>query len=1146
MAYKNPYASLGKTTSNNEYKNPYASMGSSSASQSQYAKMESLEDFEKMAGIMGYKKDKPSIFQRLFKGVTDGVGKVLDFTQRLNYAIAGGAKELVEGGDDALGEAWKGITGSEKDTFSDVLGSAGIENKWVKGIGGFVLDVALDPITYIGGMGLMKRAGIGGKYLTKLGKAEQLNADKAIKSIMRKMQPLLAKDKTGKVASKITSMIKEVGFKLDDVLMKDPDKFFKGITFAGKEMIPRKVALGLYKGTFGQVPDAMAKLAPTNIVRKGYNKLAVKANSLKEGLEQGFSIYAGRKTARAKALVDDIFKTRNVKGMAFDRTTKLYKKMWDKNGLTDKENLRFVEGLISKKRMYAKEINRIGGAKIDKLAAKFNISADKLKAIKDNPKALDALVTDIEKNGGKRIRMYQDLLAELGKKEYKLTKGASKLDDAVLKQMDAIGDFFANKKKLASGLADDEVVDAATKAQRELGEVFWKSDQLEFARVDFLRLQDDMARKARQGNGKLITETGEALTNADKIKRFNKIKADIHSTIEDSTKIIESLKDVRKEARIRVNATALDFSDMGEEANAKMMKFYNDDFSPQLNELSKAAGYTDEPLKYYFPSIDKTKLEDFFKMTSPHGFKQKSMGLYKGAIKDADLIRDPKTAYTLKHQQVITNQLNGQSLEDIVSTYGKTEAQMKAVAGNLAEKWEKVSMNGKTLGYLKEADNKLINGIFYPEINVVDKLAKSLGYDAFTNTFKKAVTAYFPAFHIRNAFSGLIQNYQTLGARVFDPTLIKHQVGVMGGKSKVGLGMFESKGFTGTYRELQEKILKRFGMSSQFAVDFTGDINNPVNFKKMGIARKGGDLVELNQKVQATIVALTQGSSLDDALKLAEKAGFDYGKVTKFEQGVMKRLIPFYSFARKNAGLQLSTAVENPGRILNQVKFPRMLSNIFGGKPSEEDMMGIPPWARDALGFKINDGQIVSNFDAPVKEFLERITDPFGSTLNSINPLIKYPIEGFAGFDFFRGEKVAEINKIDPNLAKMIESDKTPGFIKNLFDISYYDTNEDGKQKRVYKADPYALHFLRSIPISRFQGSIQRIFSDDEQAANKMLSFLIGAKIYDINNELQNKFNEKDLMNDWMENVERHGIGYTQENMMIDKAKARAYREEQE
>lgn len=99
------------------------------------------------------------------------VSKIFDILLRPNYAMAGGVRAQQEAAEEnpdqgflnmGLIPEWfkgaaEGIKGESKETFADVLEGAGVENNVVKGLGGFILDVALDPTTYVGA-GLVKGA----------------------------------------------------------------------------------------------------------------------------------------------------------------------------------------------------------------------------------------------------------------------------------------------------------------------------------------------------------------------------------------------------------------------------------------------------------------------------------------------------------------------------------------------------------------------------------------------------------------------------------------------------------------------------------------------------------------------------------------------------------------------------------------------------------------------------------------------------------------------------------------------------------------------------------------------------------------------------------------------------------------------------
>lgn len=150
----------------------------------------------------------------IFSGGWHGLEWTFDKLLRVNYAIAEGTRRGNEWKRNHPGEhtlfndpsgwfheavqevkgASRGIQGKRKTTFSDVLKEQGVKNKWVRGGAGFVLDVGLDPTTYLtfgssaiakggarGGMSLAHAAGraaIEGKPIEKKAAEALANAGK--------------------------------------------------------------------------------------------------------------------------------------------------------------------------------------------------------------------------------------------------------------------------------------------------------------------------------------------------------------------------------------------------------------------------------------------------------------------------------------------------------------------------------------------------------------------------------------------------------------------------------------------------------------------------------------------------------------------------------------------------------------------------------------------------------------------------------------------------------------------------------------------------------------------------------------------------------------------------------------------------------
>ena len=533
--------------------------------------------------------------------------------------------------------------------------------------------------------------------------------------------------------------------------------------------------------------------------------------------------------------------------------------------------------------------------------------------------------------------------------------------------------------------------------------------------------------------------------------------------------------------------------------------------------IGKMTGLPEEKLyKNYFPSILNQRrrvLQDI-----PSGLKVGKEGYLKkfaDKIKDEDLIKKPIEAYSRREFEVVKNVMTRETLSELITGYGKSLKAFNNVddAAKAGYNLVKDKMFGKNLGYLKEGDFKFINNYLFPEMKTIDMLAKASGYDKFTNIFKSAVTAWFPAFHIRNYISGNVQNYSVLGSQAFNPANHMNALGFLKGSNR----LIKFKNWSGTGKEMQKILADNFGSASRYISDYAGYIDNigAKGFKvKSAIQklnpRRFGNFIEMNQKAVAVSGALKKGSTLKEAIKLAEKAGFDYSKITKFESKIMRRAIPFYTFARKNAELQLRTLAQNPERILNQIKFTRNLSEVFGGeKPTEEQLKGLPDWALDSLGFKVSGNRFLTKFGLPLEEFIERVARPSKTTLSSLNPIVKYPLESKLGYDFFRERDIIDINKIAPVTGELILN-KAPGWFKDIMRVKKVDTDYGIK----YYASPTALHKLRNIPTSRFQNTLEKMFDKDMNKVDKWLAFLTGARIYDIDIELQKYFEERDLRDD--------------------------------
>ena len=120
---------------------------------------------------------------------------------------------------------------------------------------------------------------------------------------------------------------------------------------------------------------------------------------------------------------------------------------------------------------------------------------------------------------------------------------------------------------------------------------------------------------------------------------------------------------------------------------------------------------------------------------------------------------------------------------------------------------------------------------------------------------------------------------------------------------------------------------------------------------------------------------------------------FDYTDLTDFEKNVLKRLMPFYTWTRKNIPLQLEALYKQTGKVLPVEKIRQ---NLYAGadKPSLET---VPKWAREKMPVVFGrKGNEVSYF--PLESYLpfadiSKVTRPTEIFSELLSPLIKVPAE---------------------------------------------------------------------------------------------------------------------------------------------------------
>lgn len=176
--------------------------------------------------------NSPSVMSRIF-----------DILSRPNYAVANTVKDMWNNPNaDPLSSFMSGLGGTQKTTFQDVLKDAGLPDSFGRSGLGLLMDVGLDPTTYIPGGAIVKG-------VTKVGKALGIGG-KAAETVAKDL-PLEAKLAQGEaaVAGDVPQALKNVA--PVDIRNTIPAE---GVLPKAQNLIPQQLQLPF------QTPDIAARL----------------------------------------------------------------------------------------------------------------------------------------------------------------------------------------------------------------------------------------------------------------------------------------------------------------------------------------------------------------------------------------------------------------------------------------------------------------------------------------------------------------------------------------------------------------------------------------------------------------------------------------------------------------------------------------------------------------------------------------------------------------------------------------------------------------------------------------------------------------------------------------------------------------------
>lgn len=170
------------------------------------------------------------------------------------------------------------------------------------------------------------------------------------------------------------------------------------------------------------------------------------------------------------------------------------------------------------------------------------------------------------------------------------------------------------------------------------------------------------------------------------------------------------------------------------------------------------------------------------------------------------------------------------------------------------------------------------------------------------------------------------------------------------------------------------------------------------------IMRKGTEITDTLTRLTGLVHELQQGKSLLEAATNVKKFYFDYFDLTPFERKVMKRVMPFYTWIRKNLPLQVEQLIKQPRA------YARIgdMQNAAAGE--SVDMSERPEFIQNAGAIQLGKNGDYISPSLPYTD-LDRLPTGLSSllaTLSGVNPIIRAPIESATNTQWFTGRNLED------------------------------------------------------------------------------------------------------------------------------------------
>ena len=225
---------------------------------------------------------------------------------------------------------------------------------------------------------------------------------------------------------------------------------------------------------------------------------------------------------------------------------------------------------------------------------------------------------------------------------------------------------------------------------------------------------------------------------------------------------------------------------------------------------------------------------------------------------------------------------------------------------------------------------------------------------------------------------------------------------------------------------LDPKSMNLFRGRSQAELNKTQKLlNSAVNLRYLQWSGEMADLSENYVRLAAFLSGARRYGVADGgqaAGYLTKALHFDYADLSTFERDVLKNIIPFYTWSRRNIPLQFFSLLGQPGKF-NKLQFAKdeLQTQLAADGDNESMAQIVPEWMRDKLGFvsslTYKGSPITIGIESPAMDLNKFLAfgspkaiaeKTVGSVVSASNPIAKALVEGLTGVDTFTGGKITD------------------------------------------------------------------------------------------------------------------------------------------